>query len=344
MAYTVTVLPYERSFECGEDETVLAAALRQGVLLPYGCKQGGCGRCKAMVLEGDVDPGEPSTYALMDFERQQGFALLCSSVPESDLVIEVDAGPVEEVFQGAPILDFQTEVKEITRLTHDIRGVRLALLDPPEIEFHAGQYVDGLVPGTQEWRSYSMASAPSSRCELEFMVKMMPGGLASSYVEGDLAIGERITIRGPYGSFRLRSDDRPAVMIAGGSGVAPILSMLRHLAERRSAKPLIFFYGARTPRDLFLLDEVEKLGTSLPNYRFVPALSHAAPEDAWGGPKGLVTDVVARYFADMSGMEAYLCGPPGMIDAAMPMLLERGVAEDDIHFDKFLTKADFEKA
>jgi Na+-transporting NADH:ubiquinone oxidoreductase subunit NqrF len=231
MAYTITVLPYERSFDCGEEETVLQAALRQGVLLPYGCKHGGCGRCKAMVLEGDVDPGEPSTYALMDFERQQGFTLLCSSIPESDLVIEVDAGPVDEVFQGAPILDFETEVKDVTTLTHDIRGVRLALIDPPEITFQAGQYVDGLVPGTQEWRSYSMASPPSSRRELEFMVKLMAGGLASSYVEGGLAIGERITVRGPYGSFRLRSEDRPAVMIAGGSGMAPILSMLRDLDE-----------------------------------------------------------------------------------------------------------------
>jgi propane monooxygenase reductase component len=344
MAYTITVLPYERSFDCGEEETVLQAALRQGVLLPYGCKHGGCGRCKAMVLEGDVDPGEPSTYALMDFERQQGFTLLCSSIPESDLVIEVDAGPVDEVFQGAPILDFETEVKDVTTLTHDIRGVRLALIDPPEITFQAGQYVDGLVPGTQEWRSYSMASPPSSRRELEFMVKLMAGGLASSYVEGGLAIGERITVRGPYGSFRLRSEDRPAVMIAGGSGMAPILSMLRDLAERRSTKPLTFFYGARTKRDLFLLEEIEAIADSLPNFRFVPALSEATPEERWEGSTGLVTDVVARDFADMGGMEAYLCGPPGMIDAAIPMLRKHGVAESDVHYDKFLTKADLSRS
>src|SRR5581483_2709157 len=257
MAYTITLDPLDKQFPCEADETILAAGLRQGFNLRYGCKHGGCGSCKALIVEGEVDQSEASSFALMDFEREQGYALLCSAYPLSDLVIDVSDYEQEELLAAAPIREYQAEVERITTLTHDIRGLHLRLVDPATIAFKAGQYVDLLVPGTHEWRSYSMANPPSRNDEIELMIKLMPGGLFSSYIADRLKVGERLTVQGPYGNFYLRESGRPALFIAGGSGMAPILALLRDMAERHDTRAVTYFYGARSRRDLFQLDELD---------------------------------------------------------------------------------------
>ena len=338
--HTITLLPFEKQFTCGEDETILAAALRQGISLRYGCKHGGCGTCKALIVEGEVDQPAASTFALMDFEREQGMALLCSAYPLSDIAIELSDYEESELTAGAIIRDYRTEISAVQQLTHDIVDIRLKLVEPERISFKAGQYIEGLVPGTQEWRAYSMANPPSKADELEFIIKLFPGGVASSYIKQQIAIGEPVSLSGPYGTFYLRDNDRPALFIAGGSGMAPILSILRDMAERQDSRKAIFLYGARAKRDLFYLEELHSLEQRLPHFRFVPALSEPIPIDAWKGATGLITDVLAHEVPDARGMEAYLCGPSAMIDAAIAVLGRLGVSEHDIHYDKFVTKAE----
>ena len=338
--YTITLLPFEKRFTCGEDETILAAALRQGINLRYGCKHGGCGTCKALIVDGEIDQPEASTFALMDFEREQGMALLCSAYPLGDIAIELSDYEESELEGGAPIGKFLAEVGAIEYLTHDIVGLKLGLSEPQRISFKAGQYVDVLVPGTSETRSYSMANPPSRDGEVELIVKLMAGGLFSEYLRGQLKVGDQLTLEGPYGSFHLRENERPALFIAGGSGMAPMLSLLRDMAAQRARRSVTFFYGARAKRDLFDLDELAGFAKLLPCFRFVLALSEPSAGDRWEGAKGLITEVVASEVPDAHGMEAYLCGPSAMIDAAIAVLVRLGVSEHDIHYDKFVTKAE----
>lgn len=340
MAYTMTLDPFDKQFSCEDDETVLAAGLRQGFNLRYGCKHGGCGSCKALIVEGEVDQADASSFALMDFEREQGYALLCSAYPLSDLVIDVSDYEEEELLAASPIQEYQVEVEQITTLTHDIRGLHLRLVEPATIAFKAGQYVDVLVPGTAEWRSYSMANPPSRRDVLELTIKLMPGGLFSSYIAEHLTPGDRLTLQGPYGNFYLRDRDPPALFIAGGSGMGPILSLLRDMVERSDARPVTYFYGARARRDLFQLDELYAYEQRLPRFRFIPALSEPQADDEWSGEVGLITEVIQRLTSSFAGMEAYMCGPAAMIDAAIALLTKGGMNEGAIFYDKFVTKAD----
>ena len=212
MSHTITLLPFEKQFTCGDNETILQAAIRQGFNLRYGCKHGGCGMCKAQVVEGEVDNTEASSFALLDFEKQQGLALLCCAYPESDVSIELWDYDEADLISEFAVGQFEAEVEKITELTHDIRGMHLRLIEPQRIEFKAGQYVDLLVPGTNEWRSYSMANPPSRRNEIEIMVKLMPGGLFSTYIEQQLKPGERLSLQGPYGNFHLRDTQREATI------------------------------------------------------------------------------------------------------------------------------------
>ena len=301
MPYTITLLPFEKQFICQDNETILQAAMRQGINLRYGCKHGGCGMCKALVVEGDVDNTEASSYALLDFERQQGFSLLCCAYPESDIAIELWDYDEADLFSGVTVQQFEVEVEHISQLTHDIHGIQLRLIEPTTIDFKAGQYIDVLVPGTNEWRSYSLANPPSHNQTMEIMVKLMPGGLFSDYVVQRLKPEQRLTVQGPYGNFHLRDTNKEALFIAGGSGMAPILSLLRDMAEKRSERPVTYFYGARARHDLFQLEELRSLEQQLPHFRFIPALSEPAPDDAWNGEVGLITDVVKRLVSNGAG-------------------------------------------
>jgi propane monooxygenase reductase component len=206
--------------------------------------------------------------------------------------------------------------------------------------FHPGQYVDIRIPGTSEHRSFSMANAPAGG-RLEFMIKLYPGGRFSGLLaDGELLVGDELEVKGPYGVFTLRDSERPLVFIGGGAGMAPILSLLRAMAQEGVARPAVYYYGAREQEDLFHLDHLAELTATLPGFRFVPALSHAE----WDGETGLITDVVDRLETDLAAVDAYLCGPPPMVDAATELLAARGLHETQIYFDKFTTTADAEES
>ena len=226
-------------------------------------------------------------------------------------------------------------------VTHDIVSLRLDLVEPDSFAFKPGQYADIQLPGHGH-RSFSMAMTPASSTVLEFLIKKYPGGHFSGLLDSVLKVGDELELDGPYGSFTLReSSDRRIVCIGGGAGMAPILSLLRHMAESEIDRPVTFYYGARNPSDLFYLDEISQLGKQLTDFRFVPCLSETWPED-WSeigvaGESGLVTEVVDRQESGLAGCDHYLCGPPPMVDAAIALLEANGVPHEHIHYDKFTT-------
>jgi propane monooxygenase reductase subunit len=335
--------PVGIELEVDEDETILDAAFRQGIMLMHGCKEGQCAACKSFLLDGEVDLDRYSTFALPDFEESEGYTLLCRAHALSDVEIELINYDEEIIRSGVPIVEATAEVEAVEALTHDIRRLVLRLPDP--LVFTAGQYMDILIPGADgEHRSFSMANTPGQPDRLEFMIKLYEGGhfsglLAESANGNGIKVGDTLRCKGPYGVFTLRdSSPRRLVFIAGGAGMAPIVSLLRSMAEKRSTRPATFYYGARTADDLFALEELERLAGVLADLTFVPALSDSA--DGWDGEAGLITDVVDRMEADLTEVDAYLCGPPPMVDAAIALLERRGCPEARIYFDKFTTTAD----
>jgi propane monooxygenase reductase subunit len=336
--------PVGIEMEVDEDETILDAAFRQGLMLMHGCKEGQCAACKSFLLDGEVDLDRYSTFALPDYEEQEGYTLLCRAHAMSDVEIELINYDEEILRSGVPIVTATAEVEAVEALTHDIRRLVLRLRDPDRVTFHAGQYMDIAIPGADgHHRSFSMANTPGQPDRLEFMIKLYEGGHFSGLLENGngIKVGDELTCTGPYGVFTLRdSSPRRLVFIAGGAGMAPIVSLLRSMAEKGTTRPAAFYYGARTKDDLFVLDELERLGRELPDLRFVPALSEADASAGWDGEVGMVTDVVDRLEGDLTDVDAYLCGPPPMVDAAIALLERRGCAESHIYFDKFTTTAD----
>jgi propane monooxygenase reductase subunit len=336
--YTVRLEPVGIEFEVDEDETVLRGAFRQGLMLMHGCKEGQCAACKSFLLDGEVDLDKYSNFALNDFEKDEGWTLLCRAHAISDLEVELINYDEEVLRSGIALTTATMRVKTIEPLTHDIRRL---VLTGSEITFKPGQYVDIKIPGGDEVRSFSMANLPSQPAgELEFMIKVYPDGKFSSLLSGgDLQEGHELEVTGPYGVFTLRQkSDRPLLFIGGGAGMAPILALLRSLAEHDSPRPAVYYYGARRPQDLFHQDELAELERRLPTFRFVPALSDCGEED-WSGERGLITDVVARCEQELGEVDAYLCGPPPMVDAAIGLLVSNGVPESRVYFDKFTTTA-----
>lgn len=340
MNVKVRVLPFEHVFQCQEGESVLAAALRQRLYLRYGCRHGGCGSCKARLVEGEVEESA-SSFALSSSDRADGLILLCSSMPVEDCTIDITSMELteEEFLAGDQVGAFLATVERKEALTPDIRALRLRLLEPPAMKFVAGQFANIEIPGTQEVRSFSMAGPPSVPGTLDFLVKLLPGGRFSQYLEDRLRVGDRLRLYGPLGQLKVRLSHRRILMIAGGSGMAPLLSMLANLAERRNTRPVTFFFGARRPEDLYRLERIREIQAVMPDLEFIPALSHEWPQD-WSGETGLVTEAAARRMGSLEGYDAYLCGPPPMIDAATPLLLERGVRARNIYFDAFVPTGD----
>ncbi len=332
--------PVGIEMEVDEDETILDAAFRQGIVLMHGCKEGQCSSCKSFLLDGEVDLDRYSTFALPDFEEAEGYTLLCRAHALSDVEIELLHYDEERIRSGVPIVTATAEVEAVEELTKDIRRLVLKLRDPDSITFHAGQYMDIAIPGADgEHRSFSMANTPGEPDRLEFMIKLYEGGHFSGLLANGhgIKVGDELTCTGPYGVFTLRdSSPRRLVFIAGGAGMAPVMSLLRSMAEKGTQRPATFYYGARTAADLFELAELERLCGSVPDLRFVPALS----DEEWDGETGLVTDVVDRMEEDLTEVDAYLCGPPPMVDAAIALLERRGCPESRIYFDKFTTTAD----
>jgi propane monooxygenase reductase subunit len=338
--HVVRFEPVGIEIEVAEDQTVLRAAAEQGIMLMHGCKEGQCASCKSFVLDGDdIELDRYSTFALPDFERDEGFTLLCRAHVYEDVTIELLNFDEDMIRSGLPIQRAVAEVVANDPVTHDLRHLVLRLVEPKEIKFFPGQYVDIAVPGTDATRSFSMANTSSREDgRLEFVIKVYPDGLFSSFLANQLAVGDRLDLTGPFGVFTLRdAPDTDLVFVGGGAGMAPILALLRSMAERGIRRKATYYYGARQQRDLCFEDELRALETVLPGFRYVPALSEPADGDAWDGEVGLITDVVKRYENDLKNAHAYLCGPPPMVEAAMPLLAALGVPEKRIYYDKFTT-------
>ncbi len=332
--------PVGIEIEVDEDQTILRAAAEQGIMLMHGCKEGQCASCKSFILDGDdVDLDRYSTFALPDYEKEEGFTLLCRAHAYEDLKIELLNYDEEMIHSGLPIEEAVVEVVSNENVTHDMRHLVVRLVEPAAIKFFPGQYVDFVIPGTDETRSFSMANTSSLESgQLEFVIKVYPDGLFSRFLDTEVKVGDRLDVTGPFGVFTLR--DAPGsdlVFVGGGAGMAPILALLRTMAERGIDRKTTFYYGARRKRDLCFEDELRELESRLPSFRYVPALSEPDDGDDWDGEVGLITDVVRRGESSLVRTDAYVCGPPPMVEAALELLPALGVADKRIFYDKFTT-------
>ncbi|WJG12516.1 FAD-binding oxidoreductase [Gordonia sp. Swx-4] len=340
--HRINFAPVDIEMEVTEDESILDAAFRQGIHLMHGCREGRCSACKSYMLDGDVQMDDYSTFACNEAEEAEGYVLLCRSYAYSDCEIELLNFDEEELLGGAPIQDVRTRVTAIEPVSKDIVSLRLDVVEPETFEFKPGQYVDLSVPGTDEKRSFSIATTQATPDKLEFLIKKYPGGLFAGLLEKGLAPGDEIMINGPYGSCTLRNGHvLPIICIGGGAGMAPLLSLLRHISETGLNRPVRFYYGARTPADLFYLDEIAALGDKIADFRFLACLS----ESADGAPDGVevaqgnVTDIVAEHESDLARTEVYFCGPPPMVDAALALADQHSVPRDQTFYDKFTSPA-----
>lgn len=342
MSYEVTVEPTGDIIEVEEGQTILDAALRQGVWLPFACGHGTCATCKVQVLEGEGDLGNASPFALMDVEREEGKVLACCCTPESDMVIEADID-VDEDFIGYAIHDFIGTVTEIKDLSPTIKGILFTL--DKAIEFQAGQYVNLNIPGVDGSRAFSIANKPSDSHILELHVRQVPNGMGTTYLHEQLQVGDTLNITGPYGQFFVRkSDDQGAIFIAGGSGLSSPQSMILDMLEEKDGRPITLFQGARNVSELYNKDIFEQLDKEFDNFTYIPALNAPEKGDDWQGFTGFVHEAAIDYFDGLfDSNKAYLCGPPLMIDAAITALMQGRLFERDIHMERFVTAADGEK-
>lgn len=322
------------TIECRGDEDVVTAALRQGYILLTECREGVCSTCKCLLVDGDYDELLPhSIHALSPSEEEDGWVLACRLQPRSDLVLDYDypVGRVERFAEGRR----QGQVVAIDRLCDTVvRVVVRTLAAQAPLEFEPGQYVRLSLPGIGVGRDYSMASLPSRERELEFLIRVLPDGAFSSYVAGRARIGEIVELEGPFGRFCLRPGAAPPVFVAGGSGVAPIMSMLRCLAQTRPDDPAVLVFGNTAAGDVFFERELAELAKDFPGL----TVHHCVvdPPPGWDGDVGLVTDVMAARLEDPASHAYYLCGPPPMIAATRALLADKGVPADQIFEENFL--------
>jgi propane monooxygenase reductase component len=334
--HVVRFEPVGIEVELDEEQTVLRGAAEQGIMLMHGCKEGQCSACKSFLLDGeDVELDSYSTFALPDFEREEGFTLLCRAHVYEDVTIELLNFDEDMIRSGLPIKEAVAEVVANDPVTHDMRHLVLRLVDTDDFKFFPGQYVDITVPGTNETRSFSMANTSARESgQLEFIIKIYPDGLFSHFLDAKVQVGDRLSLTGPFGVFTLRdAPDHDLIFVGGGAGMAPILCLLRSMAERGIDRKAVFYYGARRQGDLCFEDELRALEQALPDFHYVPALS----EDEWEGETGLITDVVAAKAGNLARAHAYICGPPPMVEAAVPLLSRLGVPEKHVYWDKFTT-------
>ena len=331
--------PVGIEIEVDEDQTILRAAFEQGVQLMHGCKEGQCAACKSFVLEGELDDIELdkySTFALPDMEREEGSTLLCRAHAYDDLVIELLNYDEEILRSGLPIRKGTVEVLANEPVTRDMRHLVVKQVAGEDIKFFPGQYMDFTVPDTGEVRSFSMANTPNREGVFEFVIKIYPDGAFSQYLANKVAVGDRIEVEAPFGTCTLRENrTSDIVFVGGGAGMAPLLGLLRALAEKGSERKARLYYGARTKADLCFEDELRAFEGRVPGFRYVPALSEEG--DDWDGATGLITEVVRQNEPSLEGMDAYVCGPPPMVDAAIALLSQRGMSTQNIFYDKFTT-------
>ena len=336
--FRVTLQPSGHEFEVEPGEAILAAALRQGFVLPYGCRNGACGSCKGRILEGRVDYGSYQEKALPGKEKAEGKALFCQARPLTDLVLEARTiGAVKDI----PIKTLPCRVQRMERLADDVIVLYLKLPANERLQFLAGQYLEFLLrDGTR--RSFSMANPPHDDELIQLHVRHVPGGHFTDHVFGKMKERDILRFEGPHGTFFLREDsDKPIVCVASGTGFAPIKSVIEHALAEGVRRPMTLYWGGRRPKDLYMNELPLKWAAEHPGFRYVPVISDALPEDAWTGRTGFVHRAVMEDFPDLSGYQVYACGVPVMVDAARhDFVAECGLPEDEFYADSFTTQAD----
>jgi NAD(P)H-flavin reductase/ferredoxin len=322
----------DRSITVEPGETVLQAALREGIEFPSSCRVGGCGTCKCRLTSGKVKELTETGYLLTADEIDQGYILACQSVPRSDIGVSVDLSALASRRQVTG------RVVAARKVTHDITSLSVQLDEP--MPYRAGQFANVSIEGLEGVaRSYSFAAPARADGQVSFTVRKVPGGRFSSLVHDEDVVGRPVRVDGPSGDFWLRPGGAPLVLVAGGSGLAPILAILQEALSAGVERSVTLLFGARAARDLYALDEIESIARRWRGaFRFVPVLSEAGDDGAWTGERGLVTEKIPGLLEP--GSHALLCGPPAMIDAAVAVLRQRGVRREDIHFDRFTTLAD----
>jgi CDP-4-dehydro-6-deoxyglucose reductase, E3 len=338
MTFQVTVQPSGRQFPCDEEETVLAAAIRAGVGLPYGCKNGACGTCKGKLVEGKVTHRAHQEKALPVAEEEKGWSLFCCATPHSDVVIEArEVLGVTEV----PIRKLPARVAKLDRVADDVMVMSLQLPANDRLQYKAGQYIEFLLKDGKR-RSYSMANAPHLDEHLTLHVRHMYGGVFTDHVFNSMKERDILRFEGPLGTFFLREDsDKPMLLLASGTGFAPIKAMVEHAVHAKTARPMTLYWGGRRPKDLYMHALCEEWARSLPGFRYVPVVSDALPEDGWGGRTGFVHRAVMDDLPDLSGFQVYACGTPIMVDCAKRDFVRQcGLPEDEFFADAFTSEAD----
>ena len=333
----VTVQPSGQSFDVEESESVLTAALRQGVMLPYGCKNGACGSCKGKIVSGSVDYGHYHARVLTEEERAHGKALFCQARPLGELVIECRTiGAAKDI----AVKLLPCRVQQLTRAADDVMIVRLKLPANERLQFLPGQYIDFLLKGGER-RSFSMANPPHADELVELHIRHVAGGNFTDHVFGKMKERDILRFEGPLGTFFLREDSaKPIVFVASGTGFAPIKSIIEHALHKGISRPITLYWGGRRPADLYL-HALAAGWAAQGALKYVPVISDALPQDAWAGRAGFVHRAVMQDFPDLSGHQVYACGVPIMVDAARKdFTTQCRLPEEEFFADSFTTQAD----
>jgi CDP-4-dehydro-6-deoxyglucose reductase len=338
--HEVHLEPSGNSFRVAPGETILEAALRQNVGLPYGCRNGACGACKGVLRAGQLDYGDYQERALHDSEKASGKALTCVGRPLSDITMEV------RELTGAKDLAIRTlpcRVERAVKPAEDVVMMYLKLPAGERLQFLAGQYIDILMKDGKR-RSFSLANAPHDDAFLQLHIRKTPGGAFSRYVFEEMKERAILRFEGPLGTFYLREDsDKPMIFVAGGTGFAPIKAQIEHLLHHGDDRPIVLYWGARAKKDLYMHELPMKWAAEHPSFSYVPVLSDAVPEDQWEGRTGFVHQAVLDDFPDLAGYQVYSCGAPAMTDLARKTFVEKGLLDDEFYCDAFTPSVDPKK-
>jgi len=331
-AFHMLLHPDNRIVPIRDGEELLEAALREGILMPFDCRNGGCGKCKATLLQGAVDYGVYQEEFLTADERARGAVLACCATPLSDIELEyLPAGTLGDV----PVKVYTARVVKLDKLSHDVMQVFLKVEGDEIPRFYAGQYINILLPGGDK-RSFSFATAPHRREVIELQIRWIPGGKYTTHVFSEMKVGDVVRFEGPLGAFFLREDsEKPIIFVAGATGFAPVKSMVEHAFRVGLKRRMYLYWGVRSLRDLYLPDLPRQWEKEHGNFKFVPVLSEPRPEDKWAGRVGLVHEAILADFPDLAKHQVYACGSAGMVQAAHPAFMARGLSEHDCFSDAF---------
>lgn len=342
MSFNVTLRPSGRQFPVETGETILSAALRQGIGLPYGCKNGACGSCKGLVIDGQIEQGPHAASALANDEKTRGFALVCCAQAESDIELQIrEIAGVGDM----PAKKLPCRVNALERAADDVMILRLQLPANERLQYLAGQYLEFILKDGKR-RAYSIASAPHTEGPVELHIRHLPGGVFTDHVFSAMKARDILRIEGPLGTFFLREDsEKPIILLASGTGFAPIKAIVEHAIFKKITRPMTLYWGARRRADVYMASLCETWAAELPNFRFVPVLSEPDEADAWDGRTGFVHHAVIADLPDLSAYQVYACGAPVMVESAQrDFTAHHGLPGEEFYADAFTSEADLANA